>query len=124
MTNPATNNPAGVKAKVFSLPSERSFADTLAQELCKRAGDDPEYLASHLILLPNRRACRGLREAFLRQSEGRPLLLPRLLATGDTEEEELLLSDPLALPDEAGAALPEAIDQHERLFTLSRLVER
>lgn len=110
--------------KVFTLPSELPFADTLARELCKRAGDDPQFLAGHLILLPNRRACRGLREAFLRQSEGRPLLLPRMLATGDTEEEELLLSDPLALPDEAGAALPEAIDEHERLFVLSTLVEQ
>jgi ATP-dependent helicase/nuclease subunit B len=113
---------AGGKAKVYSLAPELAFADTLAAGLLQRAGDDPEALGDLLVLLPNRRAGRSLREAFLRRSEGKPLLLPRILALGDQDEEELLLSDPTGLPAEAEGELPEAIDDHQRLFRLSRLV--
>ncbi len=114
---------SGGRAKVYSLAPEFAFADALAEGLLDRAGGSPEALGEMLVLLPNRRAGRSLREAFLRRSEGKPLLLPRILALGDQDEEELLLSDPLGLPDEAGSELPEAIDDHQRLFRLSRLVE-
>ena len=108
---------------LYSISAEFSFVDALAEGLLARAGGDPAALADMLVLLPTRRACRSLREAFLRQSDGRPLLLPRMRPVGDVDEEELVLSAPgsdtafLDLID-----LPPTISSTERLLHLTRLV--
>ncbi len=97
-----------------SIPSTLPFLDTLAQHCLARAGDDPLALSRSLILLPTRRAVRALADAFLRQSGGRALLLPRTLALGALDEA------PFAL---AGALdLPPAIEPMHRLAILSRLI--
>ena len=85
---------------VFTIPPGAAFVDTLAACLLAEAGGDPLALADMEILLPTRRACRAMSDAFLRLSGGRPLLLPRLRPLGDMDEEELELSgaDPLDLP--------------------------
>ena len=49
-------------------------------------------LSDVLILLPNRRAVRSLRDAFLRQAGGKSMLLPRIEPIGDVDEDELFLS--------------------------------
>ncbi|MBV5325558.1 MAG: hypothetical protein J0626_10035, partial [Rhodospirillaceae bacterium] len=76
---------------VFTIPPGLSFVDTLAASLLDDAGGDPLALAEMEVLLPTRRACRALSDAFLRLSGGRPLLLPRLKPLGDLDEEELEL---------------------------------
>ncbi len=97
-----------------SIPATLPFLDTLAQHCLARAGDDPLALSRSLVLLPTRRAVRALAEAFLRQSDGRALLLPRILALGALDEA------PFAL---AGALdLPPAIEPMHRLAILSRLI--
>jgi ATP-dependent helicase/nuclease subunit B len=86
----------------------------VAAEWLRRCGNDPLDIARGLILLPTRRAARALAEAFLRASEGRPLLLPRITAFGALDE------TPLAL---AGALdLPPAVKPTQRLATLTRLI--
>ena len=88
--------------------------DALAADWLRRAGPDPLAAADGLILLPTQRAARALSEAFLRQSDGRPMLLPRIAALGALDEA------PLAL---AGALdLPPAVDGTLRLAVLTRLV--
>jgi ATP-dependent helicase/nuclease subunit B len=75
---------------------------------------DPLAIASGVILLPTRRSARGLAEAFLRVSDGRPLLLPRITALGALDEA------PLAL---AGALdLPPAVEEMQRLAALTSLI--
>ena len=54
------------------------------------AKPDPLVLPLTTIYLPTRRAARGLREAFLAESGGQALLLPRIRALGDPDEEEAL----------------------------------
>ena len=56
------------KPNVLSIPAGVSFADTLAVGLLREADGDPLKLAEMTVLLPNRRACRTLQEAFLRQA--------------------------------------------------------
>src|SRR5258705_2012762 len=73
--------------KVFTIPSHRSFADSLVAGLISRHGKDPLALAQGRILLPNNRAVRTVTEAFVRASGG-GLLLPRLIPIGDPELEE------------------------------------
>ena len=70
------------EAKVFTIPPGDSFLDTLAAGLLARF-PDPEALTKAKIFLPTRRAGRGLREAFLRQTGGKPLLLPVMQPVGD-----------------------------------------
>ena len=61
---------------IFSIGSDRRFADELAAGVLAEYGVDPLKLADVLILLPTRRSVRSLREAFLRASHGKPTLLP------------------------------------------------
>src|SRR5919106_5616519 len=77
---------------VATIPPTLPFVDALAAGLLAEAGDDRPALADTLVLLPTRRACRSLREAFVRQADGRALLLPRIQPIGEVEADELLLA--------------------------------
>jgi len=78
--------------ELYTLASHTSFVDGLVQGIRARFGDDPLILSDILILLPNRRAVRSLRDAFLRAAGGKPLILPRIEPIGDVDEDELFLS--------------------------------
>lgn len=107
---------------VFNIPSGVPFARSLAAGLLAEARGDPLALTRVRVLLPTRRACRVARDAFLRQSGGRPLLLPRLQPLGDVEEEELAigLAGRRLMADIA--ALPPAMPPLRRRLLLARLV--
>ncbi len=99
---------------LHTIPPHVPFLDALATYWLQRAGADPLAVADGLILLPTQRSARSLNDAFLRQSNGRPILLPRIAALGALDEA------PLAL---AGALdLPPAVDSARRLAVLTRLV--
>jgi len=112
-----TNQPR--PAHVFTISSSENFVEVLAQGILDRVGDAPEKLASVRVLLPTRRACRSLREAFLRRSDGKPLLLPMMIPLGDVDEDDLAL-ETLTFDDELNLA--PAIGSLDRLTLLARLV--
>jgi ATP-dependent helicase/nuclease subunit B len=107
---------------IYSIPPGVPFVDALAAGLLARTPDDPLALSATSILLPTRRACRALTEAFLRQSDGKALLLPRLMPIGDSDEAQSLLE----LDDEPGS--PDALDispaipDLQRRLVLARLI--
>ena len=110
------------KPKVYSIPPGVPFLDSLAAGLLERHKSDEFALSDIQIFLPTRRACRALIEAFLRQSDGKALLLPSLLPLGEVEQQdEMLLAE-----DEptAGTSLEisPAIPDIQRQFLLSRLI--
>lgn len=107
------------KPCIYTVPAGVSFVETLARGILSMAGDDPLELAQIQVLLPTRRACRSLREAFLKITEGRPLLLPRMQPIGDVDEEELSL---LLSGMEDDLSLPPAISPLRRQFMLARLI--
>lgn len=109
------------KPAVFNIAPHLPFVDTLATGILDDAGDDPLALASITVLLPTRRACRSLREAFLRLSDGKPLLLPRLIPLNDIDEDELLFSSFGAA--EAAENLPPPIAPLKRQLLLARLIQ-
>ncbi|HWI28839.1 MAG TPA: double-strand break repair protein AddB [Stellaceae bacterium] len=106
---------------LFTISSDLPFLDALVAGLMDETGGDPLTLARYTILLPTRRAARALGEAFLRRSEGKALLLPRLVPVGDVDAEELAL-----LGEEAaglgGVEVPPAVPELQRQLLLTRLV--
>jgi ATP-dependent helicase/nuclease subunit B len=101
---------------VATISAGLPFVDALAAGLLAEAGDHRLALADVLVLLPTRRACRSLGEAFLRRAAGRALLLPRIQPIGEIEADELLLDGTLEL------ALPPAIGPLRRQLLLARLL--
>ncbi|MGB0630908.1 MAG: double-strand break repair protein AddB [Alphaproteobacteria bacterium] len=123
MSGPATSRdlkpPAG---SVYTIPAGTAFLDALAAGILDRHGSDPAALAAVQVLLPTRRACRALGEAFLRATDGAPVLLPAMTPIGDIDEDELGF---LAAEEPAVAAaldLPPAIPALRRQLLLSRLI--
>jgi ATP-dependent helicase/nuclease subunit B len=100
---------------LFTIPAHAPFLDALAAVWLARGGD--ALSASRgLILLPTRRAARALAEAFLRATDGRPLLLPRITALGALDEVPLALHGALTVPP--------AVEPMPRLAVLATMILR
>ncbi len=120
------------RLNLYSIDPHLPFVDVLARGMMARiageAPDDPLALARATVLLPTRRAVRSLREAFLRASGGRPLLLPRMMPLGDLDEDELLImgeAEPAPTGTAEGEdedALAPVIGGVHRQLILARLV--
>lgn len=110
---------------VFNIPAGASFVDTLAQTMLDWARDDALSLSQYLVLLPSRRACRSLREAFLRLTDGAPLILPRMQPVGDIDDEGLdvlLAATRAEQPETVLPEIPEAITPLHRQILLARTI--
>ncbi|MEO1090306.1 MAG: double-strand break repair protein AddB [Pseudomonadota bacterium] len=99
---------------VFNIPAEQPFALALATGLLRRFG--PAELARVRLLLPSRRACLGLQDAFLDAGDGAPLLLPRLTPVAESADDEPWLDG-----FDAGH-LPPALGDLRRQLLLTDLV--
>ncbi len=108
---------------VYTIPPDAGFVDALAHGLFEAYGADPLTFADVLVLLPTRRAVRALREAFLRATDGRPLLLPRMRPIGDVDEDDESINvSALGENGDDSIAVPPAMDSLAREALLARLV--
>jgi ATP-dependent helicase/nuclease subunit B len=107
---------------VLNMPAGVCFVDALAERLIVESGGEPMALARMQVLLPTRRAVRSLRDAFLRASGGRALLLPRLRPLGDLDAEELVMSAPEEAADAFAGPVPPAIAVMRRQMLLAQAV--
>ena len=105
---------------IYNIPAGLPFAKHLASYVLETYGHDPASLCAVTILLPTRRACRIIRDAFLEQSRGAALMLPKLQALGDIDEEELALSSPHG---DITLNLKPAIAPLRRQILLARLIQ-
>ena len=112
--------------RVFTVPASVPFLPTLARALSDGTlmpgalhRGDPLALAATTIYLPTRRACRLARDAFLDVLDGEAVALPRIVALGDIDEDEL------AFEEAAGATepldLPAPLSPLARRLMLARL---
>ena len=124
-----------IKGRVCSIPGGAGFLETLAVAILKGEFSGAEEqllsqgeLAAITILLPTRRAVRGLQEAFLSASEklGRTkaVILPKLRPISEGDETASLLTGlahdgPLA----AGLDIAPAVSELERRVVLMRLIQ-
>ncbi len=106
---------------VFSIAAGVPFVDALAQGVLDESGGAADLSATR-ILLPTRRACRALGDAFLRRSGGRATLLPRMTALGEVDEDELALETWDSGFGGGGGDVPPAVPGLKRQLLLSRLI--
>jgi double-strand break repair protein AddB len=114
--------------RLYTIPPSAPFLSTLARailagELPRPGGakPDPLTLPQTTIYLPTRRAARALREAFLTEAGGEALLLPRIHALGDPDEEAALISSAEARDADSALGAP-AIGALPRQLALMRLI--
>src|SRR6266550_5888934 len=115
--------------RVFTIPASVPFLPTLIEALLGGrlvpgfpAGTDPLALAGATLYLPTRRACRNARDMFLEVTGESAAILPRIVAIGDVDEDEIAFAQ-AATPALAAAALdlPTAIGGLERRMLLVQL---
>ncbi len=113
-----------ITSNIYTIPAGVPFAKTLAAKLLQQSRKQPDALTRTKILLPTRRACIALREAFLQLNKGKPLLLPQLQPLGDIEEEELSLSLTAQQNAASFTAIPPSISPLQRQILLAGLINR
>jgi ATP-dependent helicase/nuclease subunit B len=116
--------------RVFSVPVSAPFLRTVIAALVDgrlvdgfEARAHPEELAQATLYLPTRRAGRMAREIFLEVLNADAVVLPRIVALGDIDEDELAFAE--ESEQYGGAApldIPPKLGELERRLTLARLV--
>ena len=102
----------------YTIPSTASFCDNLAQFVDDLATTHSCPLSKIKIYLPTRRSIRTLKDGFLRQSNGTPRILPKMMSIGDSTDDEISFST-LEFLD-----IPPAIHPLRRQIVLARLLEQ
>ena len=54
---------------------------------------DPLEMSRATLYLPTRRACRLARDVFLNTPDGNAAILPRIVALGDLDEDEIIFAE-------------------------------
>jgi ATP-dependent helicase/nuclease subunit B len=115
--------------RVYSVPVSVPFLRTVVAALVDgrlvdgfAARAHPERLAQATLYLPTRRAGRLAREIFLDELKTDAVVLPRIVALGDIDEDELAFAE----NDEPGGIapldIPPKLGDLERRLTLAKLV--
>ena len=115
--------------RVFNVPPSAPFLRTVIAALVDGrlvegfdARTNPERLADVTLYLPTRRAGRMAREVFLDVLQTDAVVLPRIVALGSVDEDELEFSDDGLLGGPDASLLPPKLDDLERRLTLAKLV--
>ena len=116
--------------RVLSVPSSVPFLRTVVAALVDgrlvegfEARTQPERLTQATLYLPTRRSGRLVREIFLEVLGTEAVLLPRIIALGDIDEDELAFAgEDVSYGGAATLELPPSLGELERKLTLARLV--
>ena len=118
--------------RVFSVPLSVPFLRTVVAALIDgrlvtgfEARSRPESLVQATLYLPTRRSVRLVREIFLEEVGAQAVLLPRIVALGDIDEDELAFAEAGQDDSYGGAAtldLPPKLGELQRRLALAKLV--
>jgi ATP-dependent helicase/nuclease subunit B len=116
--------------RVFSVPLSVPFLRSVIAALVDgrlvegfEPRRNPARLAEATLYLPTRRAMRVAREVFLDQLQSDAAVLPRMVALGDIDEDELAFADDgEQLASTASLDIPPRLGELERRLTLAKLV--
>ena len=115
---------------VFTIPPSAPFVPTLIRAFTEgtlvpgfSASGDPLANARATLYLPTRRACRLARDIFLDVTGESAAILPRIVAIGDIDEDEIAFAqESTGSLATAALELPPAIEELERRLLLMQLV--
>ena len=114
--------------RVYNVPASAPFLRTVITALVDgeliegfRPRTAPERLAEATLYLPTRRAGRMAREIFLDVLDVDAVILPRIVALGDVDEDELAFAQ--AASSAETLDLPPALDGLARRLALAQLIE-
>ncbi|MBO7556373.1 MAG: PD-(D/E)XK nuclease family protein [Alphaproteobacteria bacterium] len=102
-------------AKIYNVPASCSLTDTLAQKLLKDCDNNLLELTKIKIFLPNQRASRELRNAFVRANGTNATLLPQIASLNNIDDNFFFTS-------ENYLNIPKTISKSERLLLFIRLI--
>jgi ATP-dependent helicase/nuclease subunit B len=115
--------------RVFNIPASAPFLRTVIAALVDgrlvdgfSARANPERLAQATLYLPTRRAGRMAREIFLDVLGTDAVLLPRIVALGDIDEDELEFAQAAAGTDLTSLNTAPALDGVRRRLLLAQLI--
>jgi ATP-dependent helicase/nuclease subunit B len=115
--------------RLYTIPPSAPFLTTLARAILAGelplpggAKPDPLTLPFTTIYLPTRRAGRALRDAFLAEAKDGSMLLPRIRALGDPDEDAAIIFGAGDGASDDGAIATPAIGALRRRLALMRLV--
>ena len=115
--------------RVLSVPISVPFLRTVIAALVDgrlvegfEARTQPERLAAATLYLPTRRAGRLAREIFLDVLNADAAILPRIVALGDIDEDELAFSEDAEPGAIAPLDIPPKLGELQRRLALARLV--
>src|SRR5215471_6694030 len=116
--------------RVLSVPLSVPFLDCVIAALIDgrlvkgfEARANPARLADATLYLPTRRAVRVAREVFLDALKADAAVLPRIVALGDIDEDELFFAEEAEQFDgTAPLDIPPKLGELNRRLTLARLV--
>jgi ATP-dependent helicase/nuclease subunit B len=116
--------------RVFNVPASAPFLRTVIAALVDGrlvdgfdARAHPERLAQATLYLPTRRAGRMAREIFLDVLGFDAVLLPRIVALGDIDEDELEFAQAASGTDLSSLDTPPALDGLPRRLLLAQLID-
>lgn len=102
---------------LYNIPLGSSFLKTLADGIIERFSDDPIRMGQSVVLLPTRRGCISLKDILQKKAKERSLILPRIYALADLEQNPILPGLPII-------EIPKTISKWERLGKLAHLVQQ
>jgi ATP-dependent helicase/nuclease subunit B len=115
--------------RVFNVPASAPFLRTVIAALVDgrlvegfTARANPDRLAQATLYLPTRRAGRMAREIFLDVLGTNAVILPRIVALGDIDEDELEFAQAAAGTDLTSLDTPPALDGVRRRLLLVQLI--
>src|SRR6266478_6004015 len=121
---------SGKPMRVLSVPLSVPFLRSVIAALIDgrlvegfEARKQSAKLARATLYLPTRRALRVAREIFLNELKADAVILPRIVALGDIDEDELAFADEAEqLGGAAPLDIPQKLGELERRLTLAKLV--
>jgi len=115
--------------RVFSVPVSAPFLRSVIAALVDgrlvdgfEARAHPENLARATLYLPTRRAGRMAREIFLDELKSDAVLLPRIVALGDIDEDELAFAQAASESELSALEVPPAMEGLRRRLLLAQLI--
>src|SRR5271168_3907884 len=116
--------------RIFSVPVSVPFLRCVIAALIDgrlvegfAVRSNPARLAEATLYLPTRRAVRMAREIFLDELKADAAVLPRIIALGDIDEDELAFAeDTEAFGATAPLDIPPKLGELDRRLTLAKLV--